>query len=260
MKWHRIKAILLHSYYHGIHSKETWIDLIWFTLMQFFIFGFISQLLSNNSSVLASQLMLGFFFWEVVRIGQYCVTISVLWEVWSKSLSTMFVSPLTMTEMMVGEAISGLIKTLGVLGLLALASVFFFHFSIFNLGGMLIIYLTLLLLFAFSAGLFVVGLILRYGTDIQSLAWGLIFLFQPFSAIYYSVEILPPSIRWFSYLSPITFVMESARAQLKTGEIKWMYLLISSVLTFIYLAASILFLKKMHKWSRWTGAFARLGN
>ncbi len=260
MRWHRIKAVLLHSYYHGIHSKETWIDLVWFTLMQFFIFGFIAQLFSHNSPQFASELLLGFFFWEVVRIGQYCVTISILWEVWSKSLNTMFVTPLTMAEMMMGQAISGLIKTMGVMGLLAVAGVFLFHFSLFSLGPMLIVYGALLLLFAFAAGLFVVGLILRYGTDIQSLAWGLIFLFQPFSAVYYSVDVLPPQIHWLSYFSPITFVMESARKQLSYGEINWLYILFSSCLTAVYLLGSILFLRSMHQWSKFTGSFARLGN
>jgi ABC-2 type transport system permease protein len=260
MRWHRIKAVLLHSYYHGIHSKETWIDLVWFTLMQFFIFGFIAQVFSQNSAQFSAELLLGFFFWEVVRIGQYCVTISILWEVWSKSLNTMFVTPLTMAELMVGQAISALIKTLGVMGLLAIAGVFLFHFSLFSLGPMLMIYVALLLLFSFAAGLFVVGLILRYGTDIQSLAWGLIFLFQPFSAVYYSIDVLPPQVRWFAYFSPITYVMESARKQLSFGEVNWMFLLISGSLTALYLIGSMAFLRSMYTWAKFTGSFARLGN
>ncbi len=260
MKWHRIQTILLHSYYHATHSKETWIDLFWMTAIQFAIFGFITQFLAKTTPHFDMFLLLGFLLWEIVRIGQYCVTVSILWEVWSRSLSNLFISPLTMGEMMTGQAIAGVIKTLIVIGFLSILSTFAFHFSILDLGPILIFYIVLLLFFSYAAGLFITGLILRFGTDLQSLAWGLIYLYEPFSAVFYPIEALPPQIRWLCYLSPITYIIESARTQLSTGHVLVNYLVISALLTSAYFGLSILFLNTMYKWSRKTGAFARLGN
>jgi ABC-2 type transport system permease protein len=259
MKWHRIQAVLLHSYYHAIHSKETWIDLFWFTSIQFIIFGFISQLISGQNASFATGLLMGFFFWETVRIGQYCVTVSILWEVWSHSLSNMFIAPMTMKELMLGQAISGTLKTFLVMIALGTVSSVFFHFSLLVFGPMLIIYGALLLSFAFAAGIFLVGLILRFGTDIQSLAWGMIYILQPISAVFYPVEALPTQVRWIAYISPITYVMESARHQLVTGTVLWNYLGISFVLTLVTMVLATAYLNHMFTWARKTGAFARLG-
>lgn len=260
MKWHRIQTILLHSYYHFFRSKETLVDLIWFTFIQFIIFGFLSKILVGSNAAIGASLMLGLLFWETVRIGQYCLSVSILWEIWSKSLNSMFITPLTLQELITGEAIAGVIKTIGVIGSLMILCQLLFHFSVFQLGPILAVYFLLLLLFSYAAGLFVNGIIFRYGTDVQSMAWGMIFIFQPISAIYYPVSVLPVQVRWLAYISPITYVMESARGQLAGGNTNWSYLGISFLLDIVYLCLTAFFIKKMFSWSKKTGAFARLGN
>lgn len=260
MRIHRLKTLILHSYYHLTHSKETWIDLVWFTSIQFISFGFLSRIIGNANGNIGQYLMLGFLFWELVRIGQYCVTVSMLWEVWSRSLSTMFISPLTMSEWIFGQIIAGFIKTILIIGMLGALSAFLFNFSLMTLFPGLILYILILLSFSFATGIFLTGLILRYGTDLQSLAWGMIFILQPISAVFYPVDALPVQVRCLAFLSPITYIMESARYQLQTGNMLGNYILISILLTFAYLLISLYFLRIMFHWSKQTGAFARLGN
>jgi ABC-2 type transport system permease protein len=260
MKIHRIKTVLLHSYFHLTHSKETWVDLFWMPLIQFVIFGFLSLIIAKTPGDIGQSLLLGFLFWQIVSTGQYCITISLLWEVWSRSLSTMFISPLTMTEWICGQATASLMKTLVVTTIITFLSAVLFHFSLLALSSMLIIYACILLVFSFAAGIFVTGLVLRLGIDFQSLGWALIYILQPISAVFYPVEILPPQVRWLAFFSPITYVMESARYQLKTGTILVNNILISVFLTAVYFALSVLFLQKMFHWSKKTGSFARLGN
>jgi ABC-2 type transport system permease protein len=260
MNWYRIRAILLHSWYHASHSMETWIDLLWFTIFEALVFGFMTLFFAQNDASFAQALMLGLVLWEVVRIGQYSITVSVMWEIWSKSFSSMFISPLTLKEMMTGQMLSGLIKTLLVTVLVSLISYFFFDFSVLQLGIWFGVYFLILLGFAYAAGIFITGLIFRYGTDIQSLAWGLIFMLQPISAVFYPLSILPVQIQWLAKLSPITFVMEAARAQLQGQGIDFSQLAIALGLTVIYFIGASLFLNKMYQSSRKTGSFARLGN
>jgi ABC-2 type transport system permease protein len=260
MSWQRIKSLLLHSWYHLHHSPEIWIDLIWFPTIQFFIFGFISRIIITNNPTASTSMLLGFLLWEVVRIGQYCVTISMMWEVWSHSFSTMFVSPLKMKEFMVAQIISGTIKTLFVILCLSALSNVIFHFPIWKLGPMLLVYIASLLIFAFGAGMFISGLIIKFNTGIQSLAWGLIYLFQPFSAVFYPVQALPAVVQPIAYLSPITYVAEAARYQLASGSINWQYVWISFGIGSIYLLLSTLFLNHMFTTAKRSGAFARLGS
>ncbi len=258
--WGRIRAMLLHSWYHTSHSKETWIDLLWFTAIQFVVFGFISRLFGGGNGELSQALLAGFLLWETVRISQYCITVSVLWEVWSKSFSTLLISPLSMDEWIASQAFSGIIKTAIVIVFLSTISSVFFHFFPLQLGPIFLLYFLILFSFGIAAGIFLTGLIVRYSTDVQSVAWGLIYILQPISAVFYPVSALPIQIRWLAYSSPITYIAESVRNQLKTGQPLWNYILISAAFTIMYLIGSWFFMQRMLKWSKETGALARLGN
>jgi len=260
MSWPRIKTVLLHSWYHAMHSPETWADLVWFTFINILVFGLLSKVLGQNSQTFVSMLMLGYVFWEIIRVAQYSVSISILWEIWAKSFSSLFITPLTLAELMVGQMISATVKTFMVFLLTAGLSALFFNFSVFLLGPMLLLYGMILLWFAFAAGIFITGMLFRYGTNLAALAWSLIYIVQPISAVFYPVEALPASIRWISYLSPVTYVMESSRSQLSTGNVNWAYLGLATLITAFYFIASWRYMDMMYTHSKRTGSFARLGN
>lgn len=260
MKWHRVVASTLHSWYHLTHSMETWVDLFWFALIDITLFGFISSFLVSSESQ-ARFLVLGIVMWEVVRVGQYTVTVGMLWEIWSKSFSSLFVSPLTIWEFITGQAISGLFKSLAVMTIVSAIAYFLFSFDITALGIVALpIYFTVLFAFSIAAGIFILSLIVRFGTDIQSLAWGLIYLVQPVSAIFYPVGVLPAFLRPLAYASPITYVMESAPSQVSGFGILWHYLAIGLCLALFYLIAGIWNMNRLLVWSKTTGSFARMSN
>ena len=206
------------------------------------------------------MLMLGYIFCEIVRVAQYSVSVSLLWEIWAKSFSSLFITPLTLAEMMTGQMISAIAKTLFIFVLTSGMSAFFFHFSVFDLGPMLLVYAAILTWFAFAVGFLVTGLLFRYGTDLQSMAWSLIYILQPISAVFYPVEAIPESVRWLAYTSPVTYVMESSRQQLSTGSVAWGSLGIAFGLSTIYFIASWYYMDMMYTHSKRTGSFARLGN
>lgn len=255
----RVKTIILHSWYHLNHAMETWIDLFWFSTIQIIVFGLISiYLIGSGNTEQANHLLMGLVLWEVLLVGQYSVALGALWEIWSKSFSTMFITPLTLAEYLTGEMISGLIKAVAVFALTAILAYFLYGFSIFLLGFALIIFFVEIITFAWSAGMFIVGLIFRFGTNIQSLSWGLIFILQPLAAVFYPISVLPTYIRWISYIFPVTYIFEAARERLSTGNVNWNYLMIATVLNIVYFAASYLFVKKMLANAKKTGAFARM--
>jgi ABC-2 type transport system permease protein len=191
-------------------------------------------------------------------MGVYSIAVGALWEVWSQSFSSLFVSPLRMKEYVLGQILFGLVKQSGVFLILSTVAYFAFNFWIWQLGWMLLVYALLLAIFSWAFGMFVLGLILRFGTTIQSLSWGLVSILQPIVAVYFPVEIVPSQLRWISYSLPPTYVFESARMQMLTGSARLNLLLDAFVLDVVYLAVSVLFLHSMWAAAKKTGVIVRM--
>ncbi len=259
MNLQRVKATILYAWYHLTHSLETWVDLVWFPLVEIVVFGLFSQFFDSADGNITQVVLMGLIFWEIVRLVQYSITVGIMWDVWSSSFSTLFVSPLSIGEFITGQAIAGIGKSIFVFILLSLLSLAAFGFTPLQLSLLgLVAYWFLLSLFSISAGIFVFALILRFGTDIQALSWSLIYLYQPISAVIYPVSALPEGIRWLASISPITPVMESARHELATGAIRWDWLLTSLLINMLYFAGAVLLYRITLSWSKRTGAFARM--
>ena len=103
------------------------------------------------------------------------------------------------------------------------------------------------------------GIIFRYGTRIQALAWGVIFLFQPLTAVYFPLQTLPSVLRSFAHALPPTYVFEMARDNLSDQTIQWDMVLVPMALNVLYVSAALWFFNFMYVSSRRTGQFAKLG-
>ena len=258
MNLQRIQTVLVYSWHHLKHSLETWMDLVWFPIIEVLVFGFLGSSMMQLEGDYLEGLLIGLLFWEVFRLSQYSVTVGMMWDVWSDSFSPLFTTPLSLKEYLVGHCLSGVLKSLAVFLLTAAISLIIFGFNIFTLGPSLVLYLFGLLIFGWALGIFASGLILRFGKNIASLSWSLVFIFQPISAIFYPVEAFPAQIRWLSYISPITYIMQAVRFQLKHGHIYWSYLGLSFLLILIYLLLAYLYTHLSHLKSRDKGLFANL--
>lgn len=259
MKSHRIKTILLHTWFHFSHSVETWVDLLWNPIITVLVFAFISQALSAQAaSHYAIYIMLGIVLWNIVWVGQYTIAVGALWEVWSRSFSNMFITPLTLEEFLVGQMISSIIKSIISVLISAGIAYAFFHFSLLSLGWLLILYFIELLVFSWGIGMFVLSLIFRYGTIIQSLSWAIVFLLQPFGGVFYPVTVLPEQIRWITYGVPTTYLFESMRQQLVTGNPNHQYIAIGTLLTLVYFLAGYAMLRLRYKQAKENGSFAKM--
>lgn len=259
MNWNRIKTVTLYAWYHLNHSRETWMDLVWFPLVQTGIFGFLALYFAQSGNELqASAIIIGMVFWNVMEIGNYSLSVGMLWDVWSRSFSNLYIAPLKLQEFVVGQMIGGMGKSVMMLVVLGVIVKLVYGFSLMQLGWMIPVYYLLLIVFAFSVGVFAMGLIFRFGTLIQSIAWGAIHLFNPLSAAYYPLEILPASIQRISYMLPTTYVFEAIRSQLFTGTILTDHLVKAVLLDGVYFVLCYLFMRSMYVQAKKTGAFVRL--
>ena len=156
--------------------------------------------------------------------------------------------------------ISGAVKSVVILTTVSLiaAALFDFNITAMGLANLALAFMNLTV-FAIAVGLVILGIIFRYGTRIQALAWGVIFLFQPLTAVYFPVDTLPPFLRSAAHLFPPTYVFEMARDNLSDQSIQWGMVLTPLLLNLLYVSGSLWFFGMMYTASRRSGQFAKLG-
>ncbi|MEO6508926.1 MAG: ABC transporter permease [Patescibacteria group bacterium] len=259
MKLHRIKATLLQEFFITLHSYEVILDIFVFPGMSIVVFGFLSSYIAGSaSSYVGHSLLMGMLLWQVIFIIQYSVSVGSLWNIWSRNLSNMFITPIRLDEYLISYSLSGTLKAFTVFFISAFLINIFFGYNIFQLGLLpLALYLLNLTFFAFSMGIIILGLIFKLGTRIQAFAWGLLPIVQPIAAALYPVHVLPIPIQIVSYMLPPTFIFESARATLEKGTINYAFIGISFIENIVYFILALLFFNYMFNKSKETGQFAR---
>jgi ABC-2 type transport system permease protein len=238
----RVAALVLRHLYVLRGSWPRLFELAYWPTMQMIIWGFITVFLYTNSSWVARAfgvLLSAVMLWDVLFRGQLGFTLSFLEEMWARNLANLFVSPLRPIEHVLSLIAMSLIRTL--LGVLpaALLAIPLYHFSIFSLGLPLLGFFVNLLVMSWAMGLPITALILRFGQGAENLAWFLIFMIAPVSAVYYPVTVLPAWLQHVAWALPSTYVFEGMRAVLIQHQLRLDLMLDAALLNLGYLAIGV---------------------
>jgi ABC-2 type transport system permease protein len=255
----RVRAVLLQEAFITARSVEVLVDLPLWSLMTVVVFGFVTRFLATvMNPTYAQYLYLGTLMWEIMRITQYSMTLGALWNVWSRNFSNMFIAPLSMLEYVLAQMVSAVAKAALLFGISAAIAALVFDFNVFSMGAAnLTLAFVNLVWFGYTTGLFILGIILRVGTRIQALAWGLVLIFQPLTAAFYPLAVMPPALQAVALAFPPTYVFEWARAGLSTQEVRWDWVAVAFVENLVYFGCAVWFFQFMYRRSRETGQFAR---
>jgi len=212
-----------------------------------------------TGEIVAGTILTGFILWQVINITVYSIAVGCLWDVWSRNLTNIFITPISIAEYLISYTLSGSLKTLLVVILAGILSNSIFHFNIMDLGWInLTLYFLNLTFFAFGFAIIVLGLIFRYGTRVQALSWGMLNIFQPLMAVVYPVAVLPKFFQPVSYLFPPTYVFEAARLSPQDQSIQWGLIMKAFLLNLFFVFLAIAFFNFMFTRSKKLGQFARL--
>ncbi len=247
MKIHRIYGLILRYIYHFRKSWDRLSDAFYWPAIDLFVWGITSTYISKfapNFPQFILIIMSGLLLWLILWRAQYEISINLLEEYWNRNLINIFVSPVKFSEWVVTVMLLGFIKASLSLPFAALLAYFLYKFNIFMYGIYFLFFIFLLFLTGWAVGFLVSGIILRFGTRIQTLAWTTIGLLSPITAVYYPVSILPSWIQKISYLLPPTYVFEAGRSLIFKGTLDSRGLLISLILNIIYLSLTFWFLKR----------------
>ncbi len=254
----RIYGLVWQEFFLTRRRMEIIMDIFFFPMINVVLFGYITSYVGNSGHVESEYFIMGILLWEVLVIMQYNVSVSTLWNIWSHNLTNIFIAPISAREYLSAQVIAAALRTFGILGFLALGTYLVFDFNILDLGvANLAIFVLNLIIFACALGFVLLGAVFRFGLRVQSLTWYTIFLFQPITAAFFPVSVLPGFLQAISYGLPPTYVFEAARQALANPSVNWRYALIALGLNLLYLTLSVLLFRHFLRKSKESGQFAR---
>ncbi len=252
-----------HLYLYKGRSLPRFMDIFFWPVMTLLTWGFFSVYLGklNLGNINIISVLLGaVVFWEIVQMSQQAVSVYFLEDVWEKNFLNIFVTPLTLGEFFAATAILAIIKIIITAAVLLTVAYFSYHYSIFTLGFAVIPYALNLFIFGMVIAIFINAIILRFGTSAQVLAFGVILILQPLSAVFYPVTALPSFIQPISRILPTTYVFEAMRATLAGGVFDTTSFLLALGLNIFYFIVVCFFFSTMFKIVKRKGILLKVQN
>jgi ABC-2 type transport system permease protein len=240
MKWYRIKGLILNYYYFSINSLDRIFDVFYWPILDLMIWGFMTFFINGISEFnVLNTILGGVILWVFVWRASTDLVVYLLEGYWSRSIYHLFSTPIKNSELIVSLFILGVIRSFMAFGVMLLLSIGIYNFNILLFNPLhLLLIIPMLLLFAWSVGLFVSSFIFRYGSRLQVLAWSAIWIIQPFSCVFYPLSALPPWAAKIAVLIPTTHMFEQLRATMAGGSFNFMGLLYSGIGIVILLTIS----------------------
>jgi ABC-2 type transport system permease protein len=259
--WFRVRAIARRHAYVMVRSPHRLFDVTVWPMVDVLLFGSIGVFVSGGGGgsgrAAFAYLLAGIILWHVVYQSQISLSTGFLEEAWSRNLLNLLVSPLKEVEYVAGVALFGLAKLVLGVGLTAILAFGAYAFDISEMGFGLIPIAAILLVVGWAIALFVIGVVLRYGSGAEALAWGVLFAVMPLSGVFYPVDSLPALIRPIARVLPTTHAFAAMRVILDGGDLPWGMIGLGSLGAVVLTALALGFLLRMLKLFRARGFITR---
>lgn len=260
----RIYAMFLRYLYLHKRSVSRTLEIIFWPVMELFVWGFLTVYLKSLPQSGAGQAVLyligAMIFWDVLYRSQQGVSISFVEDIWTQNISNLFISPLRIWEWIVATFLYSTIKISLIVSLLSVIALLLYDFDLVgSLGLSLVPLVSQLFIFGWAMGIMTAGLLIRWGHSVEALIWGIPFLLQPLSAIFYPLSVLPVWVQKVAIYLPSTHVFEGMRQVLLHQVFPTHHLMWAVGLNVIFMIGASLFFQWMYQQSRLTGKLGRLG-
>jgi ABC-2 type transport system permease protein len=214
---HRIAAMILRYWYVLMSSWPRLLELLYWPALQIITWGFLQVYIAQNAGFFArtgGSLLGAVILWDILFRGQLGFSISFLEEMWARNLGNLMMSPLKPIELLIALMTMSLIRLAIAIVPMTLLAIVFFGFNLYGIGYPLIAFFCNLIFTSWAVGIFICGLLLRYGLGAESIVWTLMFGMMPLVCIYYPVDVLPHWLQYVAWSVPPTYVFEGMRALL----------------------------------------------
>jgi ABC-2 type transport system permease protein len=238
----RIAAMILRYWYLLRSSWPRLLELSYWPAVQMLTWGFLQLYVVQNAQgffARAGGTFIGaVLLWDIMFRGQLGFSISFLEEMWSRNLANLMISPLKPVEFVLALMTMSLIRLMIGMVPVTLLAMGFFGFNLYGLGFALAAFFLNLILTSWSVGMFVSGVVLRYGLGAENLMWTVMFMLMPLACVYYPVSVLPPWLQAVAWALPPTYVFEGMRALLIDHQFQAGFMVLSFVMNAVLFAAA----------------------
>lgn len=238
----RVSALIVRHLFLYRRSFPRLLEIFYWPLLDLVVWGFITIYLAQGGKGMhgAVTFFLGaLIFWDILFRAQQGITISFLEEIWSRNLMNLFASPLTAGEFLAATMAMSVFKVAAVSIIMAFAALLFYSYNVFIMGLTLIPFVLNLIAAGWLIGILTMSVIMRFGQQAEVLAWGLVFLFQPISCVFYPMSVLPAWLTPLALANPAAHVFEGMRGVLLDQTVPLAHLGWATGLNVLYLLLMI---------------------
>ncbi len=260
---HRIEALFQRYLFLHRRSLIRAFDIFFWPIMDLLVWGFVALYIQEAATGPITQLIIfllgAMIAWDIHYRGQQAVTISLMEEIWTRNVINILIAPIRLWEWIAASFLYGALKVGIVTLLLSLIAKWLYAFNLSSIGWPFIPLAASLLLFGWAVGISTAGLLLRFGYAAEALIWGIPFLIQPFSCVFYPLNVLPAWAQLIARCLPSTYAFEALRALLRNDSVHWsLWVMILGLNVLYFILGSALFLWMFQR-ARATGRLGRLG-
>lgn len=238
----RVSALIARHLFLYRRSFPRLLEIFYWPLLDLVVWGFITIYLAQEGKGMhgAVTFFLGaLIFWDILFRAQQGIAISFLEEIWSRNLMNLFASPLTAGEFLAATMVMSIFKVAAVSIIMAFAALLFYSYNVFIMGLTLIPFVLNLIAAGWLIGILTMSVIMRFGQQAEVLAWGLVFLFQPISCVFYPMSVLPAWLTPWAFANPASHVFEGMRGVLLDHTVPLAHLGWATGLNVLYLLLMI---------------------
>jgi ABC-2 type transport system permease protein len=260
MKLHRIEAVTMRHLYEARRNFDRVTDTIYWPVLDIVMWGFFTIYLSHSNRLqptVVSCLLGAIILWGNFYTFQRDMAVGFIDDLWCRNLINLFSTPLTVSEYLVGIIAVCFLKVM--IGLTAAAAVAWaaYSFDIIPWLPSFLPYMANLLLFALALGIAITGMIFRYTTKIQALAWSFAGLLMPVSCVMYPISSLPKWLQDVAWLMPTAHSFEGMRGILAGKGFSAEHFWWGAGLNAIYFVLAIIFFGWIYEQSRTRGLLVK---
>lgn len=262
MSLRRIAAVVLRQMYLYRRSFPRLLEVFYWPLVDLLLWGFVTVYLMKTSVDLprfVSFFIGALILWDVLFRAQQGIAVSFLEDVWARNLTNIFVSPLRIHEYLTGLIVISGLKVIMAFTVMSAMAGLLYSFNIMKLGIALIPLILNLTAMGWAIGILTMALTLRFGQQAEVLAWALAFLFMPFSAVFYPVDVLPPALQAIAAFIPSAHVFEGMRAVINGGGMPVGHILKAGLLNAVFLLGASGLFAHIHRRALKVGSIPKIG-
>jgi ABC-type multidrug transport system ATPase subunit/ABC-type multidrug transport system permease subunit len=252
----RCRAFFARNILFSYRNVFTLVELVFWPIVSLISIGLMGDFLRLEDKALAFVLT-GAIAAGTLQVAQLDVAYSLLYEVWSKSMKHTMLTPIGLSESLIGSWIVGILRGTLIFIILSIAAVLMFKFK-FPGVGITAVFLLGLFGSALLLGLLVTVLILMYGQKAEITAWMFAYVFMLLCGIYYPIDTLPIFFYNLAQFIPITYFLEYFRQSFGFTSQLTYPLFKGFGLTIVYFAIGMIIMKQAFHQARKKGIIVRL--